>query len=98
VNDPSDVLVTVERIVSILESAGSSWADSIAKVGAAVAASTSPEELTSNVKLLLSMYGGMGSFNDVVLQSRAGVSPDQPELDRLRSLLYQQARELIASG
>ena len=96
-NDPRDVLATLERIVSILKAAGSSWANSIGDAGAAVAMSSTPEELSSNLKRLLSMYGGMGSFNDLVLQTRAGVRPEQSELDRLRSLLYHQTRDLLAS-
>ena len=40
---------------------------------------------------ILHNYGGMGSFNDVVLQNSSGVLPEQRQLDQLRLELYQQA-------
>lgn len=48
------------------------------------------------VRGILHNYGGMGSFNDVVLQNSSGVLPEQHRLDQLRSELYQQAVSELA--
>lgn len=44
------------------------------------------------VREILGLFGGMGSFQDMVLQDASGVLPQQDEFDRLRTELFQQAR------
>jgi hypothetical protein len=44
-------------------------------------------------RTILAMYGGMGSFNDVVLyQGGAVLVAENDALDRLRSLLHRECR------
>ncbi|WP_333571504.1 DUF6966 domain-containing protein [Sphingomonas sp.] len=54
------------------------------------------------VERLLGLYGGMGSLNDVILQS-GGIAPaeDNERLDALRTIAWEQAQSLAldeASG
>ncbi|MGN9774625.1 DUF6966 domain-containing protein [Micromonospora sp. H33] len=39
--------------------------------------------------------GGMGSFQDLVLQDRNGVLPEHPAFDRLRHQLYEEVWRLV---
>ena len=43
------------------------------------------------IRQILSLYGGMGSFQDLVLQDSNGVRPEQDEFDRLRHRLFEEA-------
>jgi hypothetical protein len=43
------------------------------------------------IRQILSLYGGMGSFQDLVLQDSNGVRPEQDEFDRLRHRVFQEA-------
>lgn len=44
---------------------------------------------------IISMYGGMGSLNDVILYSNGQLlGPENSELDALRSELYQLCHEI----
>ena len=44
----------------------------------------------SVIRQMLRLYGGMGSFNDLVLQDSHGVLPENNELDRLRHELHER--------
>ena len=76
----------LERIASLLSAYNeSSW--SRACLSHASLFKTDPELAKSEIR---SMYGGMGAFNDLVLQTSDGVMPraDNVELDALRTKLY----------
>lgn len=45
----------------------------------------------ATVRSILSLYGAMGSFQDLVLQDSNGVRPEQNGFDRLRSQLFDEA-------
>lgn len=49
---------------------------------------SNPEETKGRIR---SMYGGMGSFNDLILHKKDGFAPieENNELDELKGLLYQ---------
>jgi len=51
----------------------------------------SPDSTKGRIR---SVYGGMGSFNDVILHGPNGIplGPENDELDRLRSELYAKCR------
>ena len=54
-----------------------------------------PNEAKADIRRL---YGGMGSFNDVILQDANGPLRSKNDvLDRLRSELYSASRELVAA-
>jgi hypothetical protein len=48
------------------------------------------ENEAAALRAILAMYGGMGSFNDIVLYSDSGqvAAVDNDEFDRLRSALH----------
>lgn len=61
---------------------------------AARASGASDDEARQEVvRDVLALYGGMGSFQDLVLQDERGVRPEQPALDRLRAQLFEVARD-----
>jgi hypothetical protein len=91
-----ELLATLIRVIALLTRNGSSWGVTIIDLAGELVLAR-PEERSMVGRKLLSLYGGMGSFNDVVLQNRLGVSPDNDELDSLRSTLYQLCAELAAS-
>jgi hypothetical protein len=50
----------------------------------------------SVIRQLLSLYRGMGSFQDLILQDVNGVRPDQDRFDRLRHRVFEEARAALA--
>jgi hypothetical protein len=57
-----------------------------------------PEVKMTAARSILRMYGGMGSFGDLVLQNADGVLPEQAEFDRLRQRLFEAARAALGTG
>ena len=52
------------------------------------------EQPTETRGRIISLYGGMGSFNDIVLYHQGNVvQSENDELDRMRSRLYQLCRQ-----
>ena len=47
------------------------------------------------IREILALYGGMGSFQDLVLQDSDGMRPEQDEFDRLRHRLFEEARAAL---
>lgn len=86
---------TLIRVIAVLVRNDSSWAKTLAALAAGMTDARNEVELQRALRHLLSIYGGMGSFNDLVLQSSAGVSPDNEALDELRSTLYSLASEMV---
>jgi hypothetical protein len=95
VNAIENLYATLIRIIAILVRNDSSWAKTLAALATEVVEAHDEVELQHALRRLLSIYGGMGSFNDVILQSRAGVSPDNDALNHARSGLYSMVSELI---
>lgn len=44
------------------------------------------------IRSILALYGGMGSFSDVVLQDMSGALPEQQRFHQRRSELFELAR------
>lgn len=77
------------------------WAATLSRFGANMRAASDQQERAELASSLLASFRGMGSLNDVVLQSTLGVRSDNAEFDRLRSRLYRLAisvRELGNQG
>src|SRR5512133_2364412 len=90
--DPLSALLV--RLARLLDRAQEQrWAQSMWQLADAAAAASGTQERQEVVRRVLALYGGMGSFNDVVLQDERGVMPEQVELDELRSRLFETARE-----
>jgi hypothetical protein len=45
------------------------------------------------IRAVMALYGGMGSFSDLVLQDMSGALPEQQRFDRRRSELFELARD-----
>ena len=86
-----DIPYLLERVSELLNQNGEpEWGKSFRRLS--IEFSTGPAE---TCRKILSTYGGMGSFNDIVLHSPSGIplSAENDELDQLRSKLYSGCRE-----
>jgi len=54
------------------------------------------DEQREVARRVLALYGGMGSFQDLVLQDDDGVRAEQAVFDRLRKRLFETARASLA--
>jgi hypothetical protein len=82
---------TLEAMTTLLKLHGDNgWADQIERCRSSIAQSD-----YHGVDRLLRLYGGMGSLNDVILQSD-GVAPadDNERFEALRTDAWEQARAL----
>ena len=75
------LLVTISELLETADEAR--WGRRLRQLAATAGQEGSPSR-RSFVSEVLALFGGMGSFNDLVLQNRHGVLPQQRELDRLR--------------
>ena len=69
------------------------WSSGLSRLARRLRAATDAETHHEVVEDVLSIYAGMGSFNDLVLQDATGVRPEQAELDRLRHSIHEAATE-----
>lgn len=68
------------------------------KLAALASGASDMRESQDVARRVLSLYTGMGSFQDLVLQDESGVRPEQNRLDRLRRRLFEVARKVLTSG
>ena len=93
----------LHRIAKLLREAGRPReAVSFVCLARDAAASNTADERRELARFVLRLYGGTGSFNDLVVSpvGRGGRAREEDrapddELDRLRHALYRQARDLI---
>lgn len=91
-----------ERVVPLLleirelvEACGQArWAGLFAHLAEDAAAAGTESEGREVLQRIGQLFGGMGSFNDLVLQDRQGVRPEQQRLDALRTALYEAVSEV----
>lgn len=89
----SQVCRLLDRLAELLQPLQPNWADSMRRFLDRFVDGEAPSRVARD---LLQLYtAGMGGWNDVVLQTAEGVSPDQRELSRLRTELFESARELL---
>lgn len=69
------------------------WATRLGGLAADLAAAGDGPEREHVVRAVLRLYGGMGSFSDLVLQDRAAPRPEQATFDRMRTELFERARD-----
>lgn len=88
----NEIKKTVIEITNILSSNNeSSWAKIFEKL-----ASELDIDCESSIQLLKKLYGGMGSFNDVILHKNGmPLIQENDELDDLRHSLYNQLTQAI---
>lgn len=85
-----DILRLLRSILALLTTANETrWIPAIQQRIADLAA-THPgtTEYQAAIRDALKLFGGMGSFQDLVLQNENGVTADQPELSKLRHELF----------
>ncbi|SPL96381.1 unnamed protein product [[Actinomadura] parvosata subsp. kistnae] len=87
-------------LIELLESVGrpfASYADGLRNLDRQVEEARdrdSPELLQHAVRNILRLYGGMGSFADLILQTPQGVAlPEQDEFYALQQQLFEAARD-----
>lgn len=92
----TELLGVLDELIPVLEWDGSHWARWMSKARSELIASNS-----FGLERLLNAYGGMGSFNDLVigcryseageLQQRSGYGEKNERLERLRNRAYELA-------
>jgi hypothetical protein len=90
-----ELLSTLHRLISLLVRNESPWSRPIAELRTDVAQADDPVAVQCALRRILAIYGGSGSFNDVVLHSSAGVNCDNAQFDSLRSKLHRLCREMV---
>jgi len=91
---PDRLSELLAALTDVLDEAGqSSWASTTRQLGVALSRASSPGSRQEAVRRVLALFqGGMGSFNDVVLQNAQGVLPAQATLDVVRRQVFEEAR------
>jgi hypothetical protein len=65
------------------------------RLASAISEARGEDEYQAAVRKVIRLFAGMGSFQDVVLQTREGVRPEQAEFERLRDRLFQEAKQEV---
>lgn len=88
----NEIIETVARIAKILASNDEhSWAKAFEDLGSNI-----DTDYESSLHSLKGLYGGMGSFNDVILHKNGmPLIPENDDLEELRHRLYKQLKEAI---
>jgi hypothetical protein len=68
------------------------WATRLVALATDVESAGSAAAGADVARSILALYGGMGSFSDVVLQDQDGALSQQQQFERMRSQLYDLAR------
>lgn len=94
-----DIEPALMELVGVLESAGEQrWAASLRRLQArAQEGASDPTAYKQVIRDMLSIFGGMGSFSDLVLY-RNGVllREENDRLEQLRGQLFEAARDQLA--
>jgi hypothetical protein len=88
-NDIQNIQIVLARMAELLRSGGlSDWARAFESFRSEL-----QQDPSATTAKILSMYGGMGSLNDLVLYKDGKVlAQENDELDALRSRLYELCR------
>lgn len=81
----------LDAIIEVLRHNGEpGWADSMSGVAGELRRTQrqDPEAYRDELRRLLQVYAGMGSFSDVVLQNSQGVLSAHTQFDRMRAALF----------
>ena len=87
----------LERLVTLLAAANElSWRSTMEALLAEMQGTHDDVQYQHVLRRILRLYrGGMGSFEDLVLQADGCVLPEQPEFDIARESLFHAAREQL---
>jgi hypothetical protein len=97
VRDPAESLVQIlDALVVVLRAADqAAWSRELESIASGLLSSADDPSRQELVRRVLHLYGGMGRFDDLVLQTPRGVRPEQDEFDRLRADLFEEARRQL---
>lgn len=96
----------VDKVIDILEQIGnilrknrdSNWLPAIENLLSQFLNETARETQVILVRKIIGMYGGMGSFNDLILFDDGNVCYEENEqLDRLRGELYEICNTILVN-
>lgn len=81
---------TVRQLEDLLQAEGEQfWSRKLRRARIELETGPRPEVIRGIALRLLGMFGGMGSFNDLVLYDESGIRPSQDQFDDLRHRLYE---------
>lgn len=93
------VLYTIQEMAEILREEGDFLrADTLEHVRRPLSEVTSPEEQRQAARAVLSLFGGMGSFQDVSFNPRPGREGPRGRYLELQHQLHELATELLQIG
>ncbi len=92
-----DAITQVAALVEVLDSAGAArYAEFFARLEGDLRHASDPRDVRETVQRGLAMYGGMNSFNDLVLMD--GDAPDidtDRRMDAMRTAVYDSLLRLV---
>lgn len=87
---------TLLELAALLESVDEvRMAESSRRLASEIREARGKDAYQTAVREVMRLFGGMGSFQDVVLQTREGVRPEQGEFERLRDRLFQETKQEV---
>jgi hypothetical protein len=93
---PRSIETTLLELAALLESVDEvRLAETPRMLASHISEARGEDEYKTAVREVIRLFGGMGSFQDVVLQTGKGVRPEQAEFARLRDRLFQEAKQEI---
>jgi hypothetical protein len=93
---PRSIEKTLLELAALLDSVGEvRLAETPRTLASHISEARGEDEYQSAVREVIRLFGGMGSFQDVVLQTRNGVRPEQAEFARLRDRLFQETKQEV---
>lgn len=94
--DMKEIMIILTQIIQLLESVNeNSWVETLKNCRNDCGCVENEEEANDIRRKILSIYGGMGSFNDLVLGSAGNILPENKELDRLSTKLFETLRNQL---
>jgi hypothetical protein len=87
---------TLLQLATLLESVGElRRAETPRSLASEISEAGADDEYQAAVRKVVRLFGGMGSFQDVILQTRQGVRPEQAEFERLLDRLFQETKQEV---
>ncbi len=92
----SPIEKTLIELATLLESVDEARiAETPRRLASEISQAHGEDAYRAAVRKVVRLFGGMGSFQDVVLQTREGVRPEQAEFERLRDRLFQETKQEV---
>jgi hypothetical protein len=93
---PRAIEKTLLELAAVLESVDEvRLAETPRTLAAHLSEANGEDEYQTAVREVIRLFGGMGSFQDVVLQTGKGVRPEHAEFARLLDRLFQETKQEV---